>query len=70
MQIAGNMVQLPAQEMNFLAMEYLGVRALYSFVYIGVRSEALSYLRTGLWAWSIGIPIWALVKAGRVMNDA
>ena len=56
------MARLPAKDMNFLAAEY------YSAVYIGVRSEALSYLRTGLWAWSIGIPIWALIKAGEALN--
>jgi len=60
LQIAGNVAQIPTQDMNALAVQYLGVRALYSMVYIGGRSEALSYLRTGLWAWSIGIPIWGI----------
>lgn len=50
LQIAGNVAQIPTQDMNALPVQYLGVRALYSMVYIGVRSEALSYLRTGLWA--------------------
>jgi len=68
LQIAGNVAQIPTQDMNALAVQYLGVRALYSMVYIGGRSEALSYLRTGLWAWSIGIPIWGLVKAGKALN--
>lgn len=49
-------------------MQYLGVRALYSMVYVGVRSEAWSYLRTGLWAWSVGIPVWALLRAGGALD--
>ena len=62
------MAKIPSHDMNILALEYLGARALYSVVYTLVRSEGLSYVRTGLWAWSIGIPIWGLFKAGRAMN--
>jgi hypothetical protein len=37
--------------------------------YMGARSEAISYLRTGLWAWSVSLPIMALVKAGKAFNE-
>ena len=64
-QIAGNLANLPAKDLNTIAFEYLGARLLYTAVYMVVRSEAASYLRTGVWAWSISIPIWALYKAGK-----
>lgn len=67
-QLAGNLANLPANDLNALAFEYLGARLLYMAVYMGVRSEAASYLRTGIWAWSISIPIWALYKAGKQLN--
>lgn len=62
------MAKLPADEMNTLAAEYIGARILYTALYMGVRSEGLSYLRTGVWAWSMAIPIWGLVRAGRALN--
>ncbi|KAJ5818084.1 hypothetical protein N7474_003675 [Penicillium riverlandense] len=66
--LAGNLAKLPAKDLNSLAFEYLGARLLYTAIYMGVRSEAASYLRTGVWAWSISIPIWALYKAGKSLN--
>ncbi|KAJ6009911.1 hypothetical protein N7499_004688 [Penicillium canescens] len=68
--LAGNLANLPAKDMNTLAVEYLGARILYTALYMGVRSEAASYLRTGVWAWSISLPIWALYKAGKALNAA
>lgn len=39
-----------------------------------VQSEAASYLRSGVYAWSLAIPCWVLWKAhlkmnGRAMED-
>ncbi|KAI9034810.1 MAPEG family protein [Aspergillus affinis] len=51
--IAGNVAKIHADELNVLAAEYIGARILYTAVYMGARSEALSYLRTGVWAWSL-----------------
>ncbi|KAL2823666.1 hypothetical protein BDW59DRAFT_95530 [Aspergillus cavernicola] len=68
--LAGNVAKLPTSELNILSLEYLGARLLYIATYMGARSEALSYVRTGLWAWSVSIPIFALVKAGKAFNDA
>ncbi|KAL4878406.1 hypothetical protein BJY04DRAFT_195953 [Aspergillus karnatakaensis] len=67
--LAGNVAKLPTSELNTLSLEYLGARLLYMATYMGARSEAVSYVRTGLWAWSISIPIMALVKAGNVFRD-
>ncbi|KAJ5306754.1 hypothetical protein N7508_005769 [Penicillium antarcticum] len=65
--LTGTLAKLPAKDMNTLAVEYLGARILYTALYMGVRSEAASYLRTGVWAWSISLPIWALYKAEKVL---
>ncbi|EEP76818.1 conserved hypothetical protein [Uncinocarpus reesii 1704] len=62
--IVGNMRDLPSKELNILAAEYLGVRLLYTAAYVGGRSEFLSYVRTGLFGWSVMIPIYVLAKAG------
>ncbi|GES61806.1 membrane-associated, eicosanoid/glutathione metabolism (MAPEG) protein [Aspergillus terreus] len=68
--LAGNLAKLPSKELNTIAFEYLGVRLLYTAIYMGAKSEAASYLRTGVWAWGVSIPIWGLIKAGRMMNSA
>ncbi|CEN61801.1 hypothetical protein ASPCAL08449 [Aspergillus calidoustus] len=67
--LAGNVAKIPTSELNVLSLEYLGVRLLYMATYMGARSEAISYLRTGLWAWSVSLPIMALVKAGKAFNE-
>ncbi|KAL4929989.1 MAPEG family protein [Aspergillus undulatus] len=66
--LAGNVAKLPTSELNTLSLEYLGARLLYMAAYMGARSEAVSYVRTGLWAWSVSIPVLALVKAGNVFR--
>ncbi|KAL3474683.1 hypothetical protein BJX99DRAFT_260110 [Aspergillus californicus] len=67
--LAGNVAKLPTNELNILSLEYVGARLLYMVTYMGARSEAISYVRTGLWAWSVSIPIMALVKAGKAFNE-
>ncbi|KAK2804516.1 hypothetical protein FQN50_006591 [Emmonsiellopsis sp. PD_5] len=67
--IAGNVAKLPASDLNLIAAEYVGARVLYTALYMGVKSEAASYLRTGVWAWSVGLPIWGIIKAGRAMAE-
>ena len=69
LQIAGNMANLPSSELNFIAAEYLGARVLYTALYMGARSEFMSYMRTGVWAWSIALPLYGLVKAGKAMSE-
>jgi hypothetical protein len=53
--------------MNVLAAEYIGVRLLYNVLYMTVRNEAVSYLRTGVWYWSVAIPLYGLVRAGNMV---
>lgn len=62
----GTVAKLPARE---LAAEYIGVRVLYTTLYMTVRSEAASYLRTGVWYWSVAIPIYGLIRAGNLYNQ-
>ncbi|KAF4264269.1 hypothetical protein KXW98_001544 [Aspergillus fumigatus] len=68
--LAGNLAKLPTSDLNTLSLEYIGARLLYTALYMGAKSEAISYLRTGVWAWSISIPIWGLIQAGRALNRA
>ncbi|PGH14545.1 hypothetical protein AJ80_05865 [Polytolypa hystricis UAMH7299] len=66
--LVGNIAKLPSSDLNLIAAEYLGARVLYTALYMGARSEFMSYIRTGVWAWSIALPIWGLIKAGRVFQ--
>ena len=50
--------------MNICAAEYLAARVLYNVLYLTVRSEKASYLRSAAYFWSIGIPFYVLWKAG------
>lgn len=65
----GNYAKLDTKEMNFLAGEYLVARVVYTGLYMTVRSEAASYLRSAAYAWSIGIPMYALWKAGNRLAE-
>ncbi|PGH11186.1 hypothetical protein AJ79_05028 [Helicocarpus griseus UAMH5409] len=66
--IAGNVARVPVSDLNTIAAEYIGARIIYTALYMGVKSEGVSYLRTGVWAWSVGLPLWGLIKAGRAMS--
>ncbi|EXJ67673.1 uncharacterized protein A1O5_09019 [Cladophialophora psammophila CBS 110553] len=62
--LAGTHAKLDARDLNTCAAEYLVARTLYSVLYMTVRSERASYLRSAVWAWSVGIPAYVLWKAG------
>lgn len=66
-QIAGNVAKLPAQDLNNAAWTFIGTRMLYMALYMSVKSDLLSYSRTGVYAWSIGIPLVGLWRAGQAM---
>ncbi|KAK2743905.1 hypothetical protein FQN57_004528 [Myotisia sp. PD_48] len=66
--IAGNITKVPVNDLNLIAAEYVGARILYTALYIGARSEFMSYMRSSVWAWSIALPVYALVKAGRMAS--
>ncbi|KAF7131020.1 hypothetical protein CNMCM5793_003955 [Aspergillus hiratsukae] len=68
--LAGNLAKLPSGDLNTLSLEYIGARLLYTALYMGAKSEAISYLRTGVWAWSVSIPICGLIQAGRILNKS
>lgn len=66
-QVAGNVAQLPAKDMNSMAFGFFEARALYMALYMTVKSDTLAYARTAAYAWSIAIPIMGLWQAGRVI---
>jgi len=51
------------------AASYIALRALYAFVYINNRTQPLSFLRTGLWAASVGLCVNVFVKAANALGD-
>ncbi|KAK5167030.1 uncharacterized protein LTR77_007759 [Saxophila tyrrhenica] len=65
--VAGNVAQLPARDMNSMALSFFAARTLYMGLYLAVKSDTLAYARTGVYAWSISIPIMGLWKAGQVL---
>ncbi|KAK5072213.1 hypothetical protein LTR64_004006 [Lithohypha guttulata] len=67
--IAGNYAKLPPNDLNFAAAEYICARVVYTALYMTTKSEAWSYLRTGVYAWSLAAPIWILWKAGKKIRD-
>jgi uncharacterized MAPEG superfamily protein len=63
--IAGNYAGMEVKELNFCAVEYLVATVVFTALYMGVaRSEAWSYARSGVYMWSVGIPMYVLWKAG------
>lgn len=64
LQLAGTYTSIPTRDLNICAAEYLAARVVYSVLYMAVRSEAASYLRSAVYFYSIGIPFYVLWKAG------
>ena len=67
--LAGNAAQLSAKDMNSMALSFLAARTLYIGLYLGIKSNTLAYARTGVYAWSIGIPLMTLWRAGNAARD-
>ncbi|TKA26778.1 hypothetical protein B0A50_04224 [Salinomyces thailandicus] len=63
--VAGNVAKLPSQDLNDMGLSFLGARTLYMALYIGISNDVLAFARTGVYAWSIGIPLVALWRAGQ-----
>lgn len=55
--------------MHGFAASYLAVRALYALVYVNNTTQALGFLRTGLWAASVGLCVNIFVKAANALGD-
>jgi len=62
--LAGNAAGLPAQDLNTMAYSFLGARTLYCAMYMTITNDIAALARTGVYTWSIGIPLVALWKAG------
>jgi uncharacterized MAPEG superfamily protein len=62
--LAGTYAKVEPRELNGCAAQYLASRVLYSVLYMTVRSEKASYLRSAVYFWSVGIPFYVLWKAG------
>jgi uncharacterized MAPEG superfamily protein len=69
-QIVGNYAGLQVRDLNVCAAEYLVARVLYSVLYMTVKTEAASYLRSGVYAWSVGIPFYVLWNAANKIGQA
>ncbi|KAK3051801.1 hypothetical protein LTR09_007101 [Extremus antarcticus] len=63
--VAGNVAQLPAKDLNSVALSFFAARTLYMGLYMSIKSDTLAYARTGAYAWSIVIPIMCLWRAGQ-----
>jgi len=47
-----------------MAYSFLGARTLYCAMYMTITNDIAALARTGVYTWSIGIPLVALWKAG------
>ena len=48
-----------------MALTFLGARTLYMALYMTITNDTVAYARTGVYAWSIGIPLVTLWRAGQ-----
>lgn len=48
---------------------FLGLRVVYTFLYIGIESRKLSFVRSLVWMMSVGCCMTLLFKAGNVFVD-
>ncbi|KAH7312883.1 hypothetical protein BKA65DRAFT_600439 [Rhexocercosporidium sp. MPI-PUGE-AT-0058] len=62
--IAGTFAGIPREELNRSAAQYLGLRVLYTGLYIGIENNVLAFARSGAWGLGIAVPIMTLWKAG------
>ncbi|KAL3419317.1 hypothetical protein PVAG01_09539 [Phlyctema vagabunda] len=67
--LAGTIAGLPTEDLNKSAAQYLGLRALYTGLYITTTSEVIALGRTSVWALSVGLPAWTLWKAGNAIRN-
>jgi uncharacterized MAPEG superfamily protein len=55
--------------MNTLVAAYLGLRVLYSVLYVKIEANKLSYARSGTWALGVALLMTMFVKAGNKLNS-
>ncbi|CAN9316293.1 unnamed protein product [Alternaria alternata] len=61
--LAGNLAGLDAGA-------YIGLRLVYSFMYVKIQTNTPSYLRSVTWITSVAVLMTMFVKAGNKMNSA
>jgi uncharacterized MAPEG superfamily protein len=66
----GVLMHALAATMNTVAGAYLGLRVLYSVLYINVEDTKTSFLRSGTWFAGVVLLATTYVKAGMAMNSA
>lgn len=63
-QIAGTFASIPPEDLHRSAAQYLGLRVLYTGLYIGIENNILALARSGTWALGLAVPIMTLWRAG------
>ncbi|KAF1936536.1 hypothetical protein EJ02DRAFT_82764 [Clathrospora elynae] len=67
--VVGNFVGLGASTMNIISGTYLGLRVLYSILYINTTTQKASFARSGVWFAGVVLLVTTYVKAGNKMNS-
>lgn len=56
--------------MNSMALQHLVLRMLYTALYVWHETEQAANIRSLIFFWSVGLPLWTFIKAGMVLNGA
>ena len=64
--VLGNLAQLPASTLNTVAGLYLALRVIYTVAYIYIGSSKYSYARSGIWAGTIALCFYQIIRAANV----
>ncbi|KAH9838816.1 putative DEAD box helicase family protein [Teratosphaeria destructans] len=66
--VAGNVARLPVEDLDRSAVWFLGTRALYMALYMGISNDVWALARTGVYACSIAIPVVSLWRSGQAAS--
>ncbi|EKM57685.1 uncharacterized protein PHACADRAFT_251468 [Phanerochaete carnosa HHB-10118-sp] len=61
--LAGYIAGIPHRTLNTYAVEYIGLRLLYTFIYTNQTTEVVGYLRTVTFFAGVPLPVILLIKA-------
>ncbi|GAA5847389.1 hypothetical protein JCM3766R1_004699 [Sporobolomyces carnicolor] len=67
--VAGAVARLPLEAQHRFAFTYVGIRALYSLLYINVTSRKLSSLRSAVWMTGIVSIFHQFIQAGKAFSQ-
>ncbi|KAI9884182.1 MAG: hypothetical protein M1823_004021 [Watsoniomyces obsoletus] len=59
---------LPIATVNGVALQYLGLRAIYTVLYINTTKDPYSFLRSAVWFYCTFLPLQLLYKTGQFVN--